>query len=345
MSEVREPLEEDSGEAKDVGPTEPEERRRSWREHRRERRRPPSVFWPIVLIGAGVVLLLANLGYLRWESWNVLWRLWPLLLVALGIDIFIGRRSTGGAILSAFLILLLLGAVIAVALFAQNIPAIADWAKPVELQSQHVEYPIAGVETASVNIDWTSQPGYLSALGDSANLIEGDISYYGDLTFDVKVHGKQADVVLDSHVSAWPFWSWSDEPEKRWDVKLNTEVPLDLNLDTGSGHCDFDLSRLKIDSLTLNSGSGSIVLALPSDSDFDFQLDSGSGSIAITLPQGVGARVTLDSGSGSFNPDQRFTLVEGERGEDGIWETDNYRTAEHTVQFTIDQGSGSISID
>jgi len=39
--------------------------------------RPPSLFWPLVLIGAGVALLLSNLGYLPWQWWNVLWRLWP----------------------------------------------------------------------------------------------------------------------------------------------------------------------------------------------------------------------------------------------------------------------------
>jgi len=44
MSEVREPLE----------------------NTRRPRRRPPSLFWPLVLIGTGVILLLSNLGYLPW---------------------------------------------------------------------------------------------------------------------------------------------------------------------------------------------------------------------------------------------------------------------------------------
>ncbi|MBC7250601.1 MAG: hypothetical protein H5T62_09990 [Anaerolineae bacterium] len=92
------------------------------RRTRRSRRRPPSVFWPLMLIGVGVVLLLANLGYLPWQAWSVLWRLWPLLLVALGIDLLIGRRSVLGAIISAVLILLLIGGAIVIALLAQSIP-------------------------------------------------------------------------------------------------------------------------------------------------------------------------------------------------------------------------------
>ena len=324
MSDIREPLE----------------------KARRPRRRPPSLFWPLVLIGAGVMLLLSNLGYLPWQSWNVLWRLWPLLLVAIGIDLLIGRRSVVGTIVSTLLILLLIGGAVAVVLFAQNIPALVELAQPVGSRTERVEYALAGVERASVTIDWTSAPGYLSALRDSPNLIEGDITYRGQLTFDVDVRGDQADVKLDSRLAAprfgpFDFGSWAEE---RWDVKLSPNVPLDLTLDAGSGPCDFDLSGLQVSGLFLDGGSGSIDLALPSDSTFEARIEGSSGSLAIILPESVGAQVVLDSGSGSFRPDERFRLVEGERGDDGVWETDNFRTAEHTILLEIDQGSGSISI-
>jgi hypothetical protein len=86
-------------------------------------------------------------------------------------------------------------------------------------------------------------------------------------------------------------------------------------------------------------------LSLPPTTSFEITIDGGSGSMDIILPQSVGARVDLDSGSGSFKPDQRFRLVAGERGGDGVWETKNYDTVEHRVRFAIDQGSGSLSID
>jgi hypothetical protein len=85
-------------------------------------------------------------------------------------------------------------------------------------------------------------------------------------------------------------------------------------------------------------------LSLPPRSSFQVRVDGGSGSIDVILPRDVGARVDLDSGSGSFNPDARFRLVAGERGGDGVWETENYDTAEHRARFEIDQGSGSLSI-
>jgi hypothetical protein len=45
------------------------------------------------MIGVGTVFLLANLGYLALDVWSLILRLWPLLLVAIGFDIIIGRRS------------------------------------------------------------------------------------------------------------------------------------------------------------------------------------------------------------------------------------------------------------
>jgi hypothetical protein len=359
MSDIQEPFEEESGVANESAPEggrpiapvvpapiPPDEPTETSRRVRRPRRHPPSLFWPLVLVGAGVILLLSNLGYLPWQSWNVLWRLWPLLLIALGVDLLIGRRSLVGAIVSAVLILLLISGVVVVLLFAQNIPVLVEITGPVDWRTEHVEHPLADVERASIYIDWTSVPGYLSALRDSPNLIEGDVAYRGELIFDVDVRHSQADVELDSHFSGPWFgaFDFDGRGDERWDVKLSPKIPLDLRLDAGSGRCDFDLTSLQVSDLFLDAGSGAIDLALPSGSTFDARIDGGSGRIAITLPESVGARVTLDSGSGAFHPDERFRLVEGKRGDDSLWETDNFRTAEHTIMLEIDQGSGAVSI-
>jgi hypothetical protein len=42
---------------------------------------------PIVLIGAGVVLLLNTLGIVPWGSWSEIGRFWPVLVIASGLSI------------------------------------------------------------------------------------------------------------------------------------------------------------------------------------------------------------------------------------------------------------------
>jgi hypothetical protein len=315
---------------------------------RKPQRHLLSLFWPITFIGAGVALLLSNLGYLPWASWNILWRLWPLLLIALGIDLLIGRRSVVGAIISAVLILALVGGAIALALYAPSIPQLAELAQSPEWHTEHIEQSLEGVERASVAIDTSSVPCLLSKLSDSPNLIEGDVTYRGTLVFDAPVREGRADVRLDSYFTG-PWWGWApgfhNNPRTVWGIKLSPKVPLDLSLDTGSGRCYFDLSDLQVNNLTVDSGSGAVDLILPSDSSFEAHIDAGSGRLAITLPAGVGAHVVLDSGSGAFRPDERFEMVSGERDDDSVWETKNLSAAETTIELEIDQGSGALVIE
>ena len=72
------------------------------RDHQRS-----SLVGPVILIGLGVVFLLNNLGILNWSVWDLVIRLWPVLLVAAGLDILIGRRSTLGALSSLVLTVVL----------------------------------------------------------------------------------------------------------------------------------------------------------------------------------------------------------------------------------------------
>jgi len=302
-----------------------------------------SFFWPIMLISLGVLLLMSNLGIVAWSTWNMLWRFWPLILIAVGIDVLFGQRSAFGAIISAFLVLALIAVVAGAIFFADQLPFLNNLTNDASWQTSHVEHELDDYESANIFIDWTSPAGSLYALSDSETLIEGDLTYQGELIFDVDSRGDVADVNLDTRlVNSWgtPFQGSS---RAKWEIGLTPEIPLDISLDTGSGSCDFDLSELMIDDLYLDSGSGSILMDLPEKQSFHLELDSGSGSVQIDLPENTGVRVDLDSGSGSFNPGNDFDLVSGEKRGDGTWESDNYDSAKYTIEIDIDQGSGSIT--
>ena len=311
---------------------------------RQIRKRSRSFFWPILLISGGILLLLSNLGIVTWSTWNLIWRFWPLVLIAIGIDVLFGQRSALGAIISAFLILALIGAVAGAVFFADKLPVLDRFTTASPWETAHIEQALGDYESAKVFIDWTSQPGYLSALDHSKNLIEGDLTFQGELIFDVDSLGSTADVSLDTRqVNNWVSFPFQSNSGGEWEIFLSPEIPIDLTLDSGSGRCDFELSELLLADLFLDSGSGSIKLTLPDKQSYAVKIDSGSGSLQIDIPEGTGIRVRLDSGSGSFSPGNDFNLVSGEKRGDGTWESDNYDTAKYTIEMQIDQGSGSIS--
>lgn len=304
-----------------------------------------SFFWPILLISLGVLFLLSNLKILPLSTWSVLWRFWPVLIIAIGIDVLIGQRSTAGAVISGILILALIGGAVGLAVFADQIPLLSDYTKTGEWQEIQLQEPLGEYRSASVIIDWTSLPGRLEALQSSDHLLEADLVYRGDLVYDVDQQDDRAVVKLDTR-SSWTGFRvpTSPGPGASWDIGLSPNLPLYLTLDSGSGSCRFDLSRLQIANLVVDSGSGSVSLQLPESSTFSGLIDSGSGSVRIELPDDVGMRLTLDSGSGAFRPGGRMLLISGERRGDGIWETENYSSADHRIDLKIDQGSGAVTI-
>ena len=56
-----------------------------------------SLFWPVVLIGVGVIWLLANLNVIPAGGLWILARFWPLLLVWIGLDILLATARRCGS--------------------------------------------------------------------------------------------------------------------------------------------------------------------------------------------------------------------------------------------------------
>lgn len=67
-----------------------------------------SLFWPIVLIGIGAILLLNNLNLLPGSLWDWASRLWPVILIAWGLDSLIRRQLVGSVLLIGLGVIFLL---------------------------------------------------------------------------------------------------------------------------------------------------------------------------------------------------------------------------------------------
>jgi hypothetical protein len=277
-----------------------------------------SFFWPIILIGIGVIWLLANLGVIAGASLAVLFRLWPLLLIAIGLDIIVGRRSP---IVGALIGLALVGAVVLLLIAAPNLGLAAD----TELKTDRFTEPVGAATSARVDLDLWSSPAHVFALSGSENLIEVEATYTGAILFSAS--GQQEKTVrlsreFDSFV---PFFWLEALGRERLEIGLNPAVPIELNMDGGSGPADLDLSQLQLLALNLDSGSGSIAVTLPeSGVEFDADIHSGSGAVSIVAPAGARANLQIESGSGAVAID----ISDGAQ-----------------ANLRIESGSGSVTVD
>ncbi|MGE5138919.1 MAG: LiaF transmembrane domain-containing protein [Rudaea sp.] len=311
-------------------------------------RRAPSLFWPVVLIGAGVIWLLFNLGMLTVNPWLVLWRFWPVLLIVAGVEILAGRNWFG-SIVSALLGVLVVAAAIAALFFAQsNSTWLNSFAFPgvvsnnAALHTQHLADPLGGAAQADVNISFDEGTYSVSALPESsANLLEGDVSYYGAFRHDVSVSNQRARVELsEDQTTSWFFFGRGGQ---QWTLKFNPAPEYMFSLNTGSGTENVDLASLKVEAVTLNTGSGSIKLGLPASGQYNVTVNGGSGTVTLDLPDGIAARVEYHAGSGSLSV-PRLTRVSGSE-DNATYESSNFSQSGPYVLITVNGGSGSVTVE
>lgn len=293
--------------------------------------------WPIILIGAGIVFLLNNLGLMGWEVWQTLLRLWPVLLIAVGLDLLVGRRFPLGSALLALLL------VVVVALAARgSLPAAVNAASATTVdRTETVTQTIDGANQATVNIDFGTGAFNLSALApDSDKLIEGtaDLSRGETLNKDYRVNSGVGTFTLKS------AGNWSSGPDflgdqgKTWDLSLNRDLPIDLRIDAGAGKSTLDLVNLTLRRFQLDGGVGQVTVKLPGRGQYDVRIDGGVGQVVVMVPDGLAARVTVDGGLGGVSAQGGFTR------QGDVYMTGNYDAAENRASITVQGGVGQIML-
>jgi len=336
-------------------------------------RHTPSLFGPILLIAIGVYFLLNNLGLVPGVNWAAALRLWPLLLIFMGVNIIVRQLPRPfGSLLSLLVALLVVAVFGYVLLFSEDNPLLRRFNNIGArlLKTETIEYGANDIQSAVVDISFSLQDVALYALDDSNKLIEGTVAYLGELIFEATRSGNEAHITLASGDTDVKFFlnptNWvNTAPDQPWHIGLNPDVALDLRLDMGVGTADLNLAGLTLNSLELDGGVGIVNLTLPGgeyDVNYDagvgsvkiwlpesgrqqLDMDGGVGSITFFLPEGMEARVEVDGGTGEFRMEHdRFTQVSGRDFGSGVWETAGYKEAEDRIKLVIDAGAGSVTI-
>ena len=292
--------------------------------------------WPIILIGAGVVFLLNNLGIVGWSIWETLLRLWPILLIAAGLDLLVGRRFPLGSVLLALLLIVVLVLAVQGTL---KLPAVS--ANAGVDHTETISQDLGSEERASIDIQFGTGNLNVTALGEgSRQLVQGtlDLSRNERLTDDFRVSNGVGYYTLKSEGS----WSWGAEvftdEGKNWDLGLNRDIQLDLEVDAGAGKSMLDLAALNLRRFKLDGGVGQVTVKLPVRGRYDMTIDGGIGQVILMVPQGLGARVRVDGGLGGVD-------VQGDFRQQGDeYTTSNYNTAENRATLEVKGGIGQIII-
>src|SRR5918998_2889527 len=195
-------------------------------------------------------------------------------------------------------------------------------------------------EARSVRADLRMGAGELNLSGGAGTLMEADFAYnVADWKpeVDYEVSGDTGELSVKRDIIAGvPI----GEARNEWDIRLNDEVPTDLNVQMGAGDSNLDLDSLTPTGLTLHMGSGKTTVDLTGGyaQDFDASIEGGVGEATVLVPSEVGVRVHAEGGLGKIN-------AEGFQREGEAYVNEAYGDSDVSLNVDVRGGVGSINLE
>jgi hypothetical protein len=288
------------------------------------------LIWAAILIAVGVVLLLNNLGWTAITVWDLL-RLWPVLLVAVGLDLLIGRRSAWGSIAVLIVLLLLIGG---------GLWLLSSTGPVRSLTGEEVAIPLQGATQGSVDIGFGAGELRVDTSAAVDQLLVGTVDLFRgeQVERSVDLQSGTLSAILRSR-GQWsaPLFAWGGQPE--WELGVSREVPLRLRVEGGVGDMSIDLRRTLLTELDVKLGVGRVVVALPSEGGYAGRLDNGIGLLLVRVPPGLGVRIQASTGLGSVS------VPSGYRKDGGTYLSPGYQDAEERVDLSVETGIGLTRVE
>ncbi len=231
--------------------------------------RRSNLFWGVVIILAGLMLLLNTLNIFVFNFWPVFW---AIFLILAGVWFLMGPR------------------------FYKR-----DWTE------EAISIPLEGAGEAEIRFDHgagrlmvnsASLPGQLLT-GTVMGGVDKEISHTGNLL--------SAALSMQKVSIGLPFPT-GDFKGFIWNLSVNRDLPMRLTFHTGAGETNLDLSDTLVKELRIETGASSTRVTLPARAGTTRVVaKAGMASLEFRIPQDVAARIRLHTGiSGSKVDTNRF---------------------------------------
>ena len=208
---------------------------------------------------------------------------------------------------------------------------------PIQTEAQVVELDCA----ESVRVDILLGAGELELAGGANGLMDAEFVYNvaeWQPEVDYQITGSEG--ILEVRQPEVVDVNWIEDYRYRWDIQLNEDVPMALNVRLGAGEATLSVADLSLTSLDVEAGAGKGTIDLAGSwvSDLNVSIEAGVGEIVVILPRDTGARVEVDGGLGDINAD-------GFRIDDGAYINDAYGESEATVAVEVTGGIGQVTLE
>ena len=306
------------------------------------------LYWGVFLVAAGAVMLVAQGDAVTSDVVAQALRLWPVVVIALGIGLLLRRTRFGlaGGMLAAAMPGLLLGGLVVAA--PQVVPDCGG-IQPAGSDTRQ------GTFIGAASVDLSLACGELSvttAPGSGWQLQTADTT---GAVATVSASADRLSVTSSSQRRPFGFIRGGED----WRLSLPVASTLDLTAVVNAGRGRFDLAGAQLGNvrLAVNAGDAQVDLAeatvthlsmsvnaasasllLPTTQDFGADLSVTAGSLRICAASEVGLRIHTTTVLGSTN-------YAGLVRNDDVWESPGYSMANHHADVTITANVGSVDVN
>ncbi len=288
------------------------------------------LFLGFFIIFIGLALLGENIGLYHVEI--DFWSFWPILIIAFGLSLL--SRGSWLSLLIALVVIALVITLVAISFYSNF-----DWFKEqgirrVEAELISIPY-LLGAKSALIKVK--TGAGKLSIDGGGGGLVSGRFdSNFLKLETESRLKDGVQEVILETKGS---WGTFRKKPRNDLDLSISSSLPVDLYLKTGAMKMEIDLTEIKARTVEIESGASSLRLALGDLAEnSELRIKSGASAIDISVPSSVGARLELKGGLVTKS------LKGFKEVGDGVYETDNYRTADKKTEIFLNIGVSSLRV-
>lgn len=129
-------------------------------------------------------------------------------------------------------------------------------------------------------------------------------------------------------------------PKQDWQMTLNDQLPLLLNLELGAGKSKLNLSGLKLKELNIEAGIGETDIDLTGKwmESFKVNIENGVGKTKIYVPKHIGVKLDVDKGVGKVTADYFMKVGSS-------YQNQAFESAEIKIDIKVDVGVGDVILE
>lgn len=286
---------------------------------------------PFILVGIGILFLLNNLGLVQVNFWRLASTLWPVVLIGIGLDMLIGRRSTRGSLVA---LLLTAAFLVGGAIFVGVGPATISRGEVTEIR-----YAPGAVTEADIRISTSTGRLTVGTLADAGVLVAGSVWLAGNekVQEESGEEGGKAVYRLSSEGVGVVGVAGN---ESLWELRINGEIPTNLEINTGAGEAELNLERARLTSLKVSLGIGATTITLPRSGQFTGEISGGIGKLVIRVPASLAVRLHVDTGIGQVQVNGNFN----QPGEN-VYLSAAAQESDERATLNVSSGIGQVVIE